>query len=101
MLAFGYQGKIDHHDRVLLHDADQQKNADTRHDVEFGSGDEQRDECADAGGRQSRQNCHRMNEAFVKNAEHDIDGQDCAQEEQRQVAHRLLENLQVAGRRAM
>ena len=37
-LALRLEGEVDHHDRVLLHDADQQNDADQRDDV--------RDRCA-------------------------------------------------------
>ena len=38
LIALGIQREIDHHDSVLLHDADQQHNPDQRHDAEILSG---------------------------------------------------------------
>ena len=35
------EGEVDHHDRVLLHDADQQHDADQRHHVQFGAAEQQ------------------------------------------------------------
>ena len=34
MFALGHQGEVNHHDRVLLHNADQQDDADDRDHVE-------------------------------------------------------------------
>ena len=39
-LAFGFEREVDHHDGVLLHDADQQDDADERDDVEILVADE-------------------------------------------------------------
>jgi len=41
-MALSVEGKIDHHDRVLFHDADQQDNADERNDAQFRAADQQR-----------------------------------------------------------
>ncbi len=37
LFTLGIEGKIDHHDPVLLHDADQQNNTDQGDDTEFRS----------------------------------------------------------------
>ena len=36
--AFGLKGEVDHHDGILLHDADEQNDADQRDDAEFNPG---------------------------------------------------------------
>jgi hypothetical protein len=43
------QGEIDHHDGVLLDDADQQDDADQRDDAELGVGEHERQQRAHAG----------------------------------------------------
>ena len=35
LVALGLQSKVDHHDGVLLHDSDEQDNADQRNHTEF------------------------------------------------------------------
>ena len=66
--ALGFEREVDHHDRVLLHDADQQHEPDQRDDAEIGAGQEQQHERADAGRGQARENRQRMNVAFVEDA---------------------------------
>ncbi len=38
LFAFGFQREVDHHDGVLLHDADQQHDADQRDNAEVVAG---------------------------------------------------------------
>ena len=52
--ALGVEREVDHHDRVLLDDADQQDDADQRDDAELGPEQQQREQGADAGRRQRR-----------------------------------------------
>jgi hypothetical protein len=40
LLALRLEREVDHHDRVLLHDADEQDDADERDDAELGAADE-------------------------------------------------------------
>ena len=75
-IALGLEGEIDHHDGVLLHNADEQKDADQRHDAEIGAGDQQRENGADACGRQRGEDRERVNQALVENAEDDVDSDD-------------------------
>src|ERR1700748_2156105 len=49
LLALGFEGEVDHHDGVLLHDTDEQDDADEGDDVEIDVEDEQRKDCAYAG----------------------------------------------------
>ena len=51
-LAFCVEREVDHHDRVLLHNADQQDHANKRHDTEFGVERYQGEQGAHAGGGQ-------------------------------------------------
>ncbi len=48
-LAFGFERKIDHHDRVLFHDADEEDDADERDQRKIDAANEQREQRADAG----------------------------------------------------
>ena len=51
-LAFRFQGEIDHHDGVLLHDAHQENDADERDQRQVVAEEHQRgQQRADAGGR--------------------------------------------------
>jgi len=49
LIALGLQRKVDHHDGVLLHDADQQNNADNADDAQVGSSQQQGENGSDAG----------------------------------------------------
>ena len=75
-LALRFDREVDHHDAVLLHEADQHDDADEGVEVEVDVEDQQRDERAETRRRQSRQNRQRVNEALVQDAEHDVDDED-------------------------
>jgi hypothetical protein len=66
--ALGFEREIHHHDGVLLDDADQQQDAEKGDQAEFGAGRQQREQRADAGGRQRRENGQRLTVAFVQHA---------------------------------
>ena len=85
MLAFGFEGEVDHHDAVFLDDADQQDDADDGDDAELLAKENQRQKSADAGGRQRGKNGDGMDEAFVQDAEDDVDGDERGQDQQRHV----------------
>ena len=74
LLALGIEREIDHHDRVLLHDANEQNDSNKRDDAEIGTAKDQREQRAHSGGRQRRKDRDRMNVAFIKNAQNDVDG---------------------------
>src|SRR5690348_12283358 len=90
-VAFGLERKVDHHDRVLLDDADEQNDADDRDDTEIIARDDQRQQRANARRRQCRKNRYRVDEALIENAEHDIDGHDGCHDEQEFIEERRLE----------
>ena len=46
LFALGIQGKVDHHDAVLLDDADQKDDADNGDDVELGAAEHQSESTA-------------------------------------------------------
>ncbi len=93
LLALGLEREVDHHDRVLLDDADEQDDADERNHAELGAAEHQRQQRADAGRRQRRQNRDRVDVALVEHAEHDVDGDDGRQNQQRLVRQRRLKRL--------
>ena len=77
LLALRLEREVDHHDRVLLHDADQQDDADQR-DRRSRSlpVEHQREDRAHAGRRQRRENRERVDVALVEHAQHDVDRDD-------------------------
>ena len=73
-LPFRDKGEVNHHDGVLLHDADEQDDADHGDDTEIGLGDQEGNESTDAGRGKGRENGQGMDEALIEHPEHDIDG---------------------------
>ena len=67
--------EVDHHDRVLLDDADQQNDADEGDDRHLHVEHLERQQRADARRGQGRDDGDRMDVALVENAEHEIDRQ--------------------------
>ncbi len=67
-LALGLQREVDHHDGVFLDDADEQDDADQRDDAELRPAKKQRENGANAGGRERRENRDRVNVALVQHA---------------------------------
>ena len=96
VLALRLDREVDHHDCVLLHDADQHDDAHEGIHVQFDPESHQRHQRTQAGGGQARQDRERMDEAFVEDAEHEVDHE---HREQQQDAHTLqgaLEGLRRA-----
>src|SRR5262245_11362398 len=54
VVPLGLKGEVDHHDRVLLDDSDQQNDSDQRNDAQINPADEKRENGACAGRRQRR-----------------------------------------------
>ena len=75
LVALGLEREVDHHDRVLLDDAEQQHDADERDDAEVDVQHEQRDQRAQRRRRQRGEDRDRVDEALVQDAEHDVDGE--------------------------
>ncbi len=95
-IAFGGDRKIDHQDRVLLHDADQQDDSDDRDHAQIGVRQLQGQQRAHARRRQRGQDRHRMNVAFIQHAEHDVDRRQRGGDQQRLAAERVLIGLRRA-----
>ena len=73
VIALLFEGDVDQHDAVLLHDADQEDNPDNADHVERAADQHERDERAETGRRQRRQNRQRMDRALIEHAKDDID----------------------------
>ena len=80
-LALRLDREVDHHDAVLLHEADEHDDADEGVEVEVDAEEQQRRERAEAGRRQARENRQRVDEALVEDAQHDVDHEDRHQAE--------------------
>ena len=93
VLALGFEREVHDHDAVLLDDADQQHDADDADHVQVAAGHHQREQCADPGRRQRRQDRHRMDVALVEHAEHDVDGDQRGDQQEHLARKRVLEGL--------
>src|SRR6185437_8637344 len=94
--AFGIDGEVDHHDGVLLDDADQQNDANGADDVELGVEQHQRQERADAGRGQGGEYRDRVDVALVEDTQQNVDGGDRGGDQDEFVAQRLGEQLRGA-----
>ena len=83
VFPLGDQSEVDHHDGVLFHDADEQENADDGDDVEFAMKHDEGNDGAHAGRWQRSENGDGVHQALVEHAEHDIDGEQRGEDEQR------------------
>ena len=72
----------------FLHDADEQDDADERDDAEVHVEEHEREHGADAGGGQRGENGDGMDVALVEHAEHDVDGDERGEDEERLVGER-------------
>ena len=97
LVALGLDREVDHQNRVLLHDAHQQHDADQRDHRQVIAEQHQRQQRADAGRGQGGENGERMDEAFVQHAEHDVDGDGRGEDQPRLAGERLGEFGGVAG----
>ncbi len=100
LVALRGQCEIDHHDRVLLDDADQEDHADQRDDAQIVVQQHQREQRADAGRGEGRQDRDRVDVALVEHAEHDVDDEDRGSDQERGRGQRRLESLGGAAERA-
>src|SRR5208337_1146965 len=96
LVALGGDGEVDHHDAVLLDDADQEDRADQRDEAELVAEQHQRRERAEARRRQGRENRQRVDEALVEHAQDQIDADERREDQERHAGQRILERLGVA-----
>ncbi len=94
--ALGLDREVDHHDRVLLDDADEQDDPDDRDDPEVLPRDHQREQRAHARGRQRREDRDGVDVALVQHAQHDVHRDDRGQDQQQRVVERGLERQRRA-----
>src|SRR3989442_797384 len=94
--ALGLDREVDHHDRVLLHDADQHDHADEAVDVQLHAEEPERQQRPRARRRQPREDRQRVNEALVQHAEHEVDHEDRDQQQHPLPLQRGLERLRGA-----
>jgi len=73
---------VDHHDAVLFHETDQHDDADEGVEAELDFEEIEREERAEAGRRQPRENRQRVREALVENPQHDVDDDNRHQQDQ-------------------
>ena len=73
VIAFGVEREVDDHDAVLLHDANEQDNADDGDHIQVLVEEPEREQRADTCGGKGGEDCDGMNEALVEDAQHDID----------------------------
>jgi hypothetical protein len=95
-IALLVQGEVDHHDGVLLDDADQHDDADEGVEAQIDAEDQQGQQGAEAGGGQAGKNGQGVDEALVEDAEHDVDHQDRDQQQDAQALERGLEGLRAS-----
>ena len=88
MLPLGFEREVDHHDGILLHDADQQNDADNADDVEVHTEEQQREDGAHAGRGQRGEDGDGMNVALIEHAQHDVDGDERGKDEDGLVGER-------------
>ncbi len=93
LLALGVEREVDHHDRVLLDDPDEQDDADERDDGEVRPADHQREKRPHRGGGERREDRDRMDVALVQHAEQDVDRDDGRQDQEDLVGQRRPERL--------
>src|SRR5208337_2524704 len=101
LLTLRLQREVDHHNSVLFDDTDQQDDSDQGDDAEFLAANQQGQNCTHSGGGQSRQNGDGVYEAFVENAEHDINRDQGRENQQRFVRQGSLKRCGGALKRAL
>src|ERR1019366_10820362 len=82
--------EIDHHDRVLLDDSDQQKDADQRDQAELQAEHHEGEDRAHAGRGQRRQDGERVGVALIEDSEDQVDSYDRRENQDRLLADPLL-----------
>jgi hypothetical protein len=93
LLAFGLEGKVDHHNRVLFDDADQEDDADQRDYVEIVPCDQQGQDGTHTRRRERGEDRDGVDVAFVQDAEDDVDGDQRGEDQHGLIRQRILERL--------
>jgi hypothetical protein len=94
--VLGLEREVDQHDRVLFHDADQEQNAHERDHVQLLFEQQEREQRADPRRGQRGEDRQRVDVALAEHAEHDVDRDQRAQDQQRLILRRGAEGLRRA-----
>src|SRR5438093_13045846 len=73
-LSLRLEREVDHHDAVLLHDTDQEDDADQRNNIHLLPKQQQRKKSSYTCGWQCRKDRDRVNVTFIEHTEHDVHG---------------------------
>jgi hypothetical protein len=87
VVTLGDRREVHHHDAVLLDETDEHDHADERIQAQLALEDHQRQQRAEAGCRQAREDDERLRVALVENAEHEVDHDDRHDQDQSEAAH--------------
>src|SRR5262252_3530421 len=90
--ALGFEGEVDHHNGVLLDDSYQEDDADQGNHAQLGAADQERQDGADTGRWKRREYSDGMYVAFVQDPQHDVNGDQGGQYQERLVGQRRLES---------
>src|SRR6266705_122551 len=96
VLPLGIEREVDHHDGVLLDDADQEDDADHRDDAEVALREHKRKQGPHARGGQRGEDRERVDVALVEHSQHDVHGHDRGEDEQQLVGERRPERERCA-----
>ncbi|NBO01227.1 MAG: multidrug transporter subunit MdtC, partial [Betaproteobacteria bacterium] len=75
--AFARDGEVDHENRILLDDTNQQNHADQGDDGKLGAAHDQSEQGAHPSRRQGGQNGQRMQKTLVEHSQHQVQGDQC------------------------
>ncbi|RMO42958.1 hypothetical protein ALQ41_05232 [Pseudomonas savastanoi pv. glycinea] len=92
-VALCVEREVDHHDRVLLDDADQQNDTDDRDHPQVIAADQQGQQGTHCCRRQCREDGDRVDIALVEHAQHDVHGHYSRQNQQQRARQRCLKCL--------
>src|SRR6476661_10102881 len=96
-VSLSVEREIDHHDRVLFHDADEQDNSDDRDEIQLIAGCQHSQESTKAGGWYCRKDREWVDQALVKHSQDDVNGQERREKQPWHCHPRGLSNLRRAG----
>ena len=91
-LPLSFQGEVDHHDAVLLHNADQQDDADNRHHAQILVKQNEREQRAHAGRRQGGKDGDGVDEALIEHTENDVYGDQGGENQQGFIRQGILKS---------
>src|SRR4029079_7957930 len=96
-VSLSVEREIDHHDRVLFHDADEQDNSDDRDEIQLIASYQHGQESPEASGWYCRKDREWVDQALVKHSQDDVNSQERREKQPRHRRPRGLSNLRSAG----